>query len=153
MGPRGPLARAGDGKGNVLITTDVQYRGTTVLVSAGGELDEESGAVLRHALEHVTAGERVLMVDLHGVPLMTACGLLHLLDLHRRAEDRGLRVLVVGWQAQPRELMARIAGLPGPASATADRYATAGFRRLLAERARCAHEFTQSGAGRVPAGG
>ncbi|GLX21637.1 hypothetical protein Slala02_48740 [Streptomyces lavendulae subsp. lavendulae] len=136
-----------------MITMDVEYRGTTVLVSAGGELDEESGQVLRQALEHVTPGERVLMVDLHGVPLMSAGGLLHLLDLHRRAEDRGLRVLVVGWQPQPRELMARVAGLPGPASATADRYATPGFRRLLAERAERTHEFTDHGSGRVSAGG
>ncbi|RSS62219.1 STAS domain-containing protein [Streptomyces sp. WAC07061] len=136
-----------------MITMDIEYRGTTVLVSAGGELDEESGRVLRQALEHVTPGERVLMVDLHGVPVMTAGGLLHLLDLHRRAEGRGLRVLVVGWQPRPRELMARIAGLPGPASATADRYATPGFRRLLAERAQPARAFTDSGPGRVPAGG
>ncbi|MFJ3880084.1 STAS domain-containing protein [Streptomyces sp. NPDC090077] len=136
-----------------MITTDVQYRGTTVLVSASGELGEESGGALRQALEHVTAGERVLMVDLHGVPLMTEPGLLHLLDLHRRAEDRGLRVLVVGWQPQPRELMARTAGLPGPASATADRYATPGFRRLLAERAQGTRAFTESGSGRVPSGG
>ncbi|MFF5703616.1 STAS domain-containing protein [Streptomyces sp. NPDC012794] len=136
-----------------MITTDVQYRGTTVLVSACGELDAEADGELRRALEYVTSAERVLMIDLHGVPFMDGDGLLHLLDLHRRAERRGLRVLVVGWKIQPRELMARIAGLPGPASATADRYATAGFRELLGERAREARARTDSRTDRLPAGG
>ncbi|MFJ3831232.1 hypothetical protein ACIPWI_25170 [Streptomyces sp. NPDC090046] len=38
------------------------------------------------------------MIDLHGVVSMDAAGLLHLWDLHRRAERLVLRVLAVGWQ-------------------------------------------------------
>lgn len=74
------------------------------------------------------------MIDLHGAAAMEPCGLLHLLDLHRRAECRGLRVLAVGWQPQPQQLMAQVAGIPGPGSSTGERYALAGFRRLIQQR-------------------
>ncbi|MCX4631320.1 STAS domain-containing protein [Streptomyces sp. NBC_01443] len=64
--------------------------------------------VLQQALDQVTVQERVLMIDLHGVVFMDSAGLLMPLDLHRRAECLGLRVLVVGWQ--PQRLMAQVAG-------------------------------------------
>lgn len=41
-----------------------------------------------------------------------------------------MRVLVTGWQHQPQQCMAEVAGIPGPGSATGERYAVAGFRRL-----------------------
>ncbi|MFD9469908.1 hypothetical protein [Streptomyces goshikiensis] len=63
-----------------------------------------------------------------------ADGLLHLLDLHRRAECLSLRILVVGWQPQP-QLMAQVAGIPGHGSSAGERYALAGFRRLIEQRA------------------
>ncbi|MER6516555.1 STAS domain-containing protein [Streptomyces sp. NPDC001553] len=68
------------------------------MVGISGKLDESAGALLQRALDDVTVCERDLMVDLHGLLSMDADGLLHLLELHRRAERLGLRVLVVGWQ-------------------------------------------------------
>ncbi|MFD3549194.1 STAS domain-containing protein [Streptomyces sp. NPDC058655] len=110
---------------------DVQHCGYSVLVGAKGELDEDGGAVLQRSLDDVTADERDLLVDLHGVVSMDRDGLLHLLELHRRAESLGLRVLVTDWQPQPQQVMAQVAGIPGPGSATGERYALAGFCRLI----------------------
>ncbi|MGR4878081.1 STAS domain-containing protein [Streptomyces sp. LARHCF249] len=118
-----------------MITTDVQHCGSSVLVSVGGQLDEDAGAALEQALDDVAVDTRDLMLDLHGVASMDSAGLLHLLDLHRRAECLGLRVLAVGWQPQPQQLMAKVAGIPGPGSSTGERYALAGFRRLIEHRA------------------
>ncbi|MER5758780.1 STAS domain-containing protein [Streptomyces sp. NPDC002082] len=129
---------------------DVQHCGSSVLVTLGGELDEDAGAALQEALSDVTVYERDLMVDLHGMVFMDSAGLLHLLALHRRAELRGLRVLVVGWQPQPQQLMAEVVGIPGPGSATGERYALAGFRRLIEERARGARDLADFGAGWLP---
>ncbi|MFE1877956.1 STAS domain-containing protein [Streptomyces sp. NPDC059496] len=118
----------------------VQRCSNSVLISADGELDEDAGGVLLQALDHVTAAERDLLVDLHGVTAMDTDGLFHLLDLHRRAEALRLRVLVTGWQPQPQRLMAEVAGIPGPGTATGERYAVAGFRRLLEDRAQRARD-------------
>ncbi|MFF3216911.1 STAS domain-containing protein [Streptomyces sp. NPDC002886] len=129
---------------------DVQYRGHSVLVSLDGELDQDAGTALQKALSDATGYERDLMVDLHGTLFMDSDGLLHLLDLHRRAELRGLRVLVVGWQPQPQQLMAEVAGIPGPGSATGERYALAAFRRLIEKRAERTRDLADFGAGWVP---
>ncbi|MET9610926.1 STAS domain-containing protein [Streptomyces sp. NPDC006512] len=129
---------------------DVQHRDSTLWVSADGNLDAEAGMTLGRVLEEATAYERVLMVDLHGVVLMDRDGLLHLLDLHRRAEGWGLRVLVVGWRPQPQQLMADVAGIRGPGSATGERYALAGFRRLIEERAHQARHLADNGTGWMP---
>lgn len=95
---------------------------------AGGELIDHC---LRSALRQLgplnVSGER---------------GLLHLLDLHRRAECLGLWVLATGWQPQPQQCRAEVAGIPGLASATGDRYALAGLRRLLEDRAQRARDHT-----------
>ncbi|MFI1154932.1 STAS domain-containing protein [Streptomyces sp. NPDC020817] len=129
-----------------MITTHIQRHGT-VLVTVTGTVDEEAGPALQRALNDVTTGERDLMVDLHGAASMDADGLLHLLALHRRAESLGLRVLVVGWQPQPQQLMADVAGIRGRGSATGERYSLAGFRRLIEERARRARDLSDFGAG------
>ncbi|MGO4460318.1 STAS domain-containing protein [Streptomyces sp. M-16] len=129
-----------------MITTHVQRYGT-VLVSVTGALDEAGGAALRRALDDVTSAERDLMVDLHGTVSMDADGLLQLLALHRRAESLGLRVRVVGWQPQPQQFMADIAGIRGRRAATGERYAVAGFRRLIEERAQRARDSSDFGAG------
>ncbi|MBT2481976.1 STAS domain-containing protein [Streptomyces sp. ISL-94] len=123
-----------------MITTGVQHCGSSVLVSVGGGLDEDAGAVLQQALDDVAVDARDLMVDLHGVVSMDSCGLLHLLDLHRRAECLGLHVLVVGWQPQPQQLMAQLLGIPGSGSSAGERYALAGFRRLIEQRAQRARD-------------
>ncbi|MFD7094069.1 STAS domain-containing protein [Streptomyces xanthophaeus] len=119
---------------------DVQHCGSSVLISAAGELDEGSGELLQRALDHVTPDGRDLLVDLHAVAFMDVHGLLHLLALHHRAERMRLRVLVTGWQPQPQQCMATLVGIPGPRTATSERYALAGFRRLLAKRAQQARE-------------
>ncbi|MFE3993733.1 STAS domain-containing protein [Streptomyces goshikiensis] len=129
---------------------DVQCCGGSVLAKVSGNLDDEAGAALRRVLEGVTGFERDLMVDLHGMVSMDADGLLHLLDLHRRAEGLGLRVLAVGWQPQPQRLMAEVAGIPGPGSAVGERYALAGFRRLIEERAQRARDRADFAAGWLP---
>ncbi|MFJ8210439.1 STAS domain-containing protein [Streptomyces sp. NPDC096033] len=113
----------------------VQRSGGSVLVGISGDLGQDAGDALRRAFEGISGLERDVMVDVHGVKSMDADGLLHLLDLHRRAELLGLRVLVVGWQPQPQQLMAQIAGIPGPGTACGERYTLPGFRRLIEERA------------------
>lgn len=133
---------------NVLINVDVNHRGTSVLLRTSGELDEDAGQALEQALDKVTAQERDLMVDLHAVAFMDFAGLLHLLKLHRRAEGLGLKVAVTGWH--PQQAMAEVAGIPGPGSATGERYALAGFRRLIEERARSARDQADFASGWLP---
>ncbi|THA39715.1 STAS domain-containing protein [Streptomyces sp. A1547] len=133
-----------------MINVDVQYCGSSVLVSADGELNEDAGEVLQHTLDHVTADERDLLLDLHGVAAMDADGLFHLLNLHRRAERLGLRVLVTGWQPQPQQRMAEVAGILGARAATGERYALASFRRLLEERAQRARDQADFASGWLP---
>lgn len=126
-----------------LITITVQRRGASVLLSLAGDLGEDAGAVLQRALGSVGHHDRVLMIDMHRVPAMDTGGLLHVLDLHRRAECLGLRTLIVGWQAQPQQLMAAVAGTPALGAAPAERYAVTGFRRLLQDRAQHARNHTE----------
>ncbi|AWZ10793.1 hypothetical protein DRB96_17920 [Streptomyces sp. ICC1] len=133
-----------------MINVDVQHCRSSLLISATGELDEGAGAVLRRALDYVTMDEHDLLVDLHAVAAMDVDGLLHLLDLHRRAERMRLRVLVTGWQPQPQQCMATVAGIPGPRAGTGERYALAGFRRLLAEKAQRARERSDFADGWLP---
>ncbi|MFD6986720.1 STAS domain-containing protein [Streptomyces sp. NPDC059956] len=75
---------------------DIQHCRSSILINATGELDEGAGEVLRRTLDYVTMDERDLLVDLHAVAGMDVDGLLHLLDLHRRAERMRLRVMVTG---------------------------------------------------------
>lgn len=118
-----------------MFTIDVQHRGGSVLLSVSGELDEHAGTTLRQSYDHAAATHaRDLMVDLHNVTFMNPAGLFHLLDLHRRAEIVGLRVLVIGWQPQPRRLMATVAGVIGADPTAAHRYCLADFRRLISQR-------------------
>ncbi|MEV6574480.1 STAS domain-containing protein [Streptomyces sp. NPDC051577] len=123
-----------------MATTGVRHYSSSVLVRIGGDLDEEAGVALRQVLDDVDVYARDLMVDLHEVASMDASGLLHLLDLHRRAECLGLRVLVTGWQPRPQQFMAQLVGIPGRGSSTGERYAVAGFRRLIEQRARRARD-------------
>ncbi|MFF4012751.1 STAS domain-containing protein [Streptomyces sp. NPDC001717] len=121
---------------------DVQRCGSSIVVTAAGELDDGAGEVFQRALDYVTMDERDLLVDLHAVAAMDVDGLLHLLHLHRRAERMRLRVVVTGWQPQPQQCMANVAGIPGPRAATGERYALAGFRRLLEEKAQRAQDHS-----------
>ncbi|MGW5848904.1 STAS domain-containing protein [Streptomyces sp. NPDC055254] len=89
--------------------TAIEYAGNTVLISAAGVLDAHAAPALVHALDGAPDHTAVALVDLHGVHVMDEPGLGLLLDLRRRAEDLGLRVLVVGWQAQPRQLLELLA--------------------------------------------
>lgn len=58
-----------------------------------------------------------------------------------------LRVQVTGWQPQPQQLMATVAGIPGPIAASGERYAQAGFRRRLETPAQRARDSTGLAAG------
>ncbi|MFJ8165492.1 STAS domain-containing protein [Streptomyces sp. NPDC096136] len=133
-----------------MTTLGIQRCGATVLACISGHLDDETGTQLQRALEGVTGDERDLMVDVHFMTSMDADGLLHLLDLHRRAELLGLRVLVVGWQPRPQYFMADVAGIPGPGTATGERFALAGFRRLIEQRAQRARNLDDFTAGWLP---
>ncbi|MFD8144675.1 STAS domain-containing protein [Streptomyces sp. NPDC059708] len=133
-----------------MITLGVQRCGSTVLAGISGHLDEGAAGQLQQVLDGVTAYERDLMVDVHHMTSMDTGGLLHLLDLHRHAELLGLRVLVVGWQPQPQRLMADVAGIPGPGTATGERFALAGFRRLIEQRAQRARDQSDFAAGSLP---
>ncbi|MEW2588172.1 hypothetical protein [Streptomyces virginiae] len=62
----------------------------------------------------------------------------------------GLRALVTGWQPQPQRCMAEVAGIPGRGTVTGERYALAGFRRLIAERAQRARDAADFAAGWLP---
>ncbi|MEV6583608.1 STAS domain-containing protein [Streptomyces sp. NPDC051582] len=119
-----------------MITVDVQQYGNSALVNASGELDGHGGVALGEVLDGIALGVRDLLVDLRGVRFMDAEGLLALLEVHRRSEALGLRVLVTGWQRQPQRCLAEVAGIPG--SPAAERYPAAAFRRLLEERAQTA---------------
>ncbi|MER5807247.1 STAS domain-containing protein [Streptomyces sp. NPDC002033] len=118
-------------------TTEAEHRGNTVLISFIGDLDAAAAPALYDVLPVLATdtGSDVLMLDLHQVSYMDTPGLLLLLDLHRRAECLGLRVLAIGWREQPQQLMATVAGIRGRGSATGERYALAGFRRLIETRA------------------
>ncbi|MFG2988428.1 STAS domain-containing protein [Streptomyces sp. NPDC048257] len=100
-----------------MISTDVRRCGSSVLVSRGGELDEQAGPVLRQALDDIVVDARDLMVDLHGARSMNSAGPLHLLDLHRHAECVGLRGMAIGRHPRPGLLhrrAVRAGGLPPP---------------------------------------
>ncbi|MFJ9342266.1 STAS domain-containing protein [Streptomyces sp. NPDC101733] len=118
----------------------IQHCGSSVLIRIDGSLDQDAEETLQEALTRVTTDERDVLVDLHGVTAMDTDGLFHLLSLHRRAEGRRLRVQVTGWQPQPQQLMAEVAGIPGARAATGERYAVAGFRRLLEDRTQRARD-------------
>lgn len=133
-----------------MISMEAQRCGDTVLVGVSGELDAAAAPVLRRALEQVTADDRVLMIDLHEVTFMDSAGLLHLLDLHRRAECLRLRVLVIGWQPQPQQSMARPAAMPGPGPRTGESHPLAGFHRLIEERAQRESDLADLGDALLP---
>ncbi|MCX4775425.1 STAS domain-containing protein [Streptomyces sp. NBC_01264] len=129
---------------------DIQHCRNSMQISATGELDEGAGEILQRALDYVTIDEHALLVDLHAVAAMDIDGLLHLLNLHRSAERMHLRVQVTGWQPQPQQCMATVAGIPGPRAGTGERYALAGFRRLLEEKAQRAREHSDVTDGWLP---
>lgn len=124
----------------------------SIQISATGELDEGAGEVLQHALDHVTMDEHDLLLDLHAVAAMNVDGLLHLLSLHRRDEAcaYGCWSPAGNPSPQPQQCMATVAGIPGPRAATGERYALAGFRRLLEEKAQRARERSDFADGRLP---
>ncbi|MFD3654500.1 STAS domain-containing protein [Streptomyces sp. NPDC058620] len=119
----------------VTFRTAFQHTGGSVLVSAAGDLDAAAEPSLSRALGSVPPGTAVVIFDMRGVPFMDSAGLLLFLDLHRRAEHRGLKVLVVGWQSQPQQVMEVLAGLPGGKARPRERAALIGFRRMVEERA------------------
>ncbi|MGW8885801.1 STAS domain-containing protein [Streptomyces sp. NPDC055749] len=115
--------------------TAFQRTGSSILVSAAGDLDAAAEPLLARVLDSVPSGAAVVIFDMHGVPFMDSAGLLLFLDLHRRAECRGLRVLVVGWRAQPQQVMGALADLPCGHAYPRERAALMGFRRMVEERA------------------
>nr|WP_258049572.1 STAS domain-containing protein [Streptomyces finlayi] len=103
-------------------------------MSASGDLDAAAEPSLARTLDSVPPRTAVVIFDMQGVPFMDSAGLLLFLDLHLRAECRKLRVLVVGWQAQPQQVMEALAELPGGGGYPRERAALIGFRRMVQDR-------------------
>ncbi|MFG2395111.1 STAS domain-containing protein [Streptomyces lavendulae] len=116
-----------------MISTELQRRGSTLFIGLNGDLDVAGGPGCIRWLDQMVPGDRTLLIDLHGIVFMDPAGLSLLLDAYRRAEWLGLKVLVVGWQAQPRRLLAHIAGMLDPRPATGGSLAASVFHRLLGE--------------------
>ncbi|MER5897108.1 STAS domain-containing protein [Streptomyces sp. NPDC001876] len=130
--------------------TSFRQSGSSFLVGFAGDLDAAAGPALEHVLDCVPTGTTVVLLDMHGLEFLDSTGLLLFLDLHYRAELRGLKVIVVGWQAQPRSLMEKVGCLPEPSAPADNSAALLGFRRMIrlrAERQRhtAAHVSTGSG--------
>ncbi|MFF2401640.1 hypothetical protein [Streptomyces goshikiensis] len=64
--------------------------------------------------------------------------------------DVRVLMVVVGWQPQTQRFMAEVAGIPGPGSATGERFALVGFRRLIGQRAQAARDLADFDAGWLP---
>jgi anti-sigma B factor antagonist len=79
-----------------LVSIDVRQSGSTVLVTAAGEIDSTSSPVLRQRLDDLLDGEaRELTVDLGGVTFLDSAGLCVLASAHRRAVHQGVRMRVL----------------------------------------------------------
>ncbi|MFF9981277.1 hypothetical protein [Streptomyces erythrochromogenes] len=55
-----------------------------------------------------------------------------------------------GWQPPPQQVVADPTGIPGPGTATGERYAVAGFRRLLEDRVQRARDHADFAASWLP---
>ncbi|MGW6885817.1 hypothetical protein ACWGEU_36905 [Streptomyces goshikiensis] len=64
--------------------------------------------------------------------------------------DVRVLMVVVGWQPQTQRFMAEVAGIPGPGSATGERFTLVGFRRLIEQRAQAARDLADFDAGWLP---
>ncbi|MEU6214934.1 STAS domain-containing protein [Streptomyces sp. NPDC047023] len=118
-------------------TTRIQCREEVALVCAAGLMDTASEEALADCAAVLSfAAVRSAIFDLHEVRGVDAHGLLLLLDLHRRLEDQGQRVVVTGWQEQPQQFIAALARAPLAGAPIAFLYQTPGFRSLLSLRAR-----------------
>ncbi|MFJ6435429.1 STAS domain-containing protein [Streptomyces sp. NPDC091416] len=133
--------------------TALQRTGSSVLVSTAGELDAAAAPLLEQVLAGVRPSDTVLLLDVHEVRFMDSAGLLLFLEMHRRAQLRVPRVIVVGWQAQPQRVMEAVAGLPPHGGCPPGRAALAGFRRLVQDRADRQRESTAAPVGATASAG
>ncbi|MFJ6794879.1 STAS domain-containing protein [Streptomyces sp. NPDC091268] len=136
----------------VAFETTVQHAGNTIMVSVAGELDAAAEPALQAVPGELPPSARVALLDVHRVSFMDSAGLLLFLDLHRRLEQGGLRVLVVGWQTQPQRLMCWVAGLPADDDdpCAARQSALTGFRRMIRQGAEGRRALQLSGSASGP---
>jgi anti-sigma B factor antagonist len=79
-----------------LLRIDVHDSGPTVLVTATGEVDSTSSALLRQRLDDLLDDDvREFIVDLVGVTFLDSAGLSVLASAHRRAVRQGVRMRVL----------------------------------------------------------
>jgi anti-sigma B factor antagonist len=79
-----------------LVTIDVATTGSTVTVTAVGEIDSTSAPVLREHLEALLAGGvEEFVVDLVGVTFLDSAGLCVLAAAHRQASAQGVKLRVL----------------------------------------------------------
>jgi len=79
-----------------VIALAVASTGSTVRVSAAGEIDSSTAPQLRERLDEVLGTDVAeLVVDLGGVTFLDSAGLCVLAAAHRRAADRDVRLRVL----------------------------------------------------------
>ena len=89
-------APAHDPSTSDLVSIDVESSGSSVRVTAAGEIDSTSSPVLGHRLDEVLDGDaQAVTVDLAGVTFLDSAGLCVLASAHRRAVRQGVRLRVL----------------------------------------------------------
>lgn len=79
-----------------LMTLEVIPLGSTVRVTAAGEVDSASAPLLRAEIESVLDGSPTeVVIDLEGVTFLDSAGLSVLAGTHRRATEQGVHLRVL----------------------------------------------------------
>jgi anti-sigma B factor antagonist len=85
-----------DPLGDELVTIDVAVSGSSVVLSAVGEIDSTSAPVLRQQLDMLLDEDvRELTIDLGQVTFLDSAGLCVLANAHRRAVRQDVRMRVL----------------------------------------------------------
>lgn len=83
----------------------VRRYGPTVHVALAGELDLDTRSALDDVQAAFDEDIDVLCCDMQHLTFMNVTGLHRLVDLARRADQRGIAVFAYNWQRQPRRLL------------------------------------------------
>lgn len=79
-----------------LVTIDISVSGSSVLLTAAGEIDSTSAPVLRQHLDTLLDDDvRELIIDLGQVSFLDSAGLCVLANAHRRATRQDVRMRVL----------------------------------------------------------
>ncbi|MFD7261695.1 STAS domain-containing protein [Streptomyces sp. NPDC059874] len=92
----------------------VRRYGPTLHVTLAGELDLDTRSALDDVQAAFTEGVAVLACDMQRLTFMDVTGMHRLLDLARRAGERGIAFLAYNWRPQPRRLLDLVDSLYPP---------------------------------------